>query len=277
MWKLEKPSLESSKDDLREVVAHCRDISKGDISDFEALYEEYDINKGKISEEYHKSFIKKHVVQSSAMRSQYKKLNEGKELDYIRADLFSEVLICPFCGFGEPVTLDHFMPESIYNELATCRQNLVPLCWKCNSKKNDDDYRKFIHSYYQDFPKKVQFFKCTVNAKVGGVILLNFYIDGKELDPSLRDKLNNQIETIGLNKRLNKECITYIISNFSVDEINDDKALNFFIKDKLRKSIDIFGLNDWHTALLSGLCDCLEFNVAFLKDFLKCNRGKCNI
>lgn len=274
MWKLEKPTLQSSKDDLREVIAHCHGVKEDDRPDFEALYEEYDINKGKISEEYHNSFIENHVDQSIAMYNQYKKLNEGDKLDYIRAELFNEAPDCPFCGFGEPVTLDHFMPESRYKELATCRLNLVPVCWKCNKKKSNKDYQKFIHSYYQDFPKDVQFFKCTVNAKVGGIILFNFYIDGTELDSTLRDKLNNQIETIELNKRLNKECITYITSNFSIAEINDDKSLKFFINDKKRKNIENFGLNDWHTALLAGLNECVDFNVKFLKDFINVNKRR---
>ena len=45
MWKLEKPSLESAKDDLLKVTGIM------DLPAFEALYEEYDINNGKISEE----------------------------------------------------------------------------------------------------------------------------------------------------------------------------------------------------------------------------------
>ena len=271
MWKLEKPSLESAKDDLLKVTGIM------DLPAFEALYEEYDINNGKISEEYHRDFLDKNKDQSCEMYKQYDKLNEGGKLDYIRAELFNEAPDCPLCGFGEPVTLDHFMPKSKYKELATCRLNLVPICWKCNHKKSNHDYQKFIHSYYQEFPKDVQFFKCNVSARVGGIIHFKFYIDDSELESTLKEKLENQVETIGLNKRLNKECITYITSNFSVDDIKDDGSLKFFIKDKLKKSVDNFGLNDWHTALLTGLYDCVDFNVAFLNEFIKSNRRKQRI
>lgn len=123
MWKLEKPSLESAKDDLLKVTGIM------DLPAFEALYEEYDINNGKISEEYHRDFLDKNKDQSCEMYKQYDKLNEGGKLDYIRAELFNEAPDCPLCGFGEPVTLDHFMPKSKYKELATCRLNLVPICW----------------------------------------------------------------------------------------------------------------------------------------------------
>lgn len=99
----------------------------------------------------------------------------------------------------------------------------------------------------------------------------------RNLSPLVKDKLENQVETIELNKRLNKECITYITSNISVDDLKDDGSLKFFIKDKLKKSVDNFGLNDWHTALLAGLYDCVDFNVAFLNDFIKSNRRKQRI
>lgn len=178
MWKLEKPSLQSSKDDLREVTVLCRDINEGDRLDFEALYEEYDNNNGKISEEYHFDFIKNHVAQSSAMYGQYYKLNEGGKLDYIRAELFIEAHDCPFCGFGEPVTLDHFMPESKYKELATCRLNLVPLCWKCNNKKNNDDYQNFI---IKSFRKMFNSLNVSLVQKLVVLFTLNFILTVRSL------------------------------------------------------------------------------------------------
>ena len=61
MWKLEKPSLESAKDDLLKVTGIM------DMPAFEALYEEYYINNGKISEEYHRDLLDKNKDQSCEM------------------------------------------------------------------------------------------------------------------------------------------------------------------------------------------------------------------
>lgn len=46
MWCLDKPSLQAAKDDLNNIVAHCRDIGNEDRPAFENLYAEYDHNKG---------------------------------------------------------------------------------------------------------------------------------------------------------------------------------------------------------------------------------------
>lgn len=158
MWRLDKPSLQKAKDDLNNIVAHCRAIDNADKIAFENLYDEYD-RKGYISEEYHLSFSSAHPAQVKAMYGQYRKLGDKQEYAYIREELSEAADTCPYCGFGEPVTLDHYMPESIYKELATCRLNLVPICWKCNNKKLDNDYKGFSHVYYQDFPKGVIFFQ----------------------------------------------------------------------------------------------------------------------
>lgn len=41
MWRLDKPSLQKAKDDLNNIVAHCRAIDNADKIAFENLYDEY--------------------------------------------------------------------------------------------------------------------------------------------------------------------------------------------------------------------------------------------
>lgn len=272
MWRLEKPSLQKAKEDLKIIVEHCRDIGNEHIPDFEKLYDEYNRQKGSISEGYHLDFLRNHSVQANAMYGQYRKLREKQNYSFIREELSENANTCPYCGFGEPVTLDHYMPESDYQELATCRLNLVPICWKCNHKKHDKDYHGFTHAYYQDFPANVIFFKCMVEANADGCVCFNFYIDSQNLDNILVAKLRNQIEVIDLSHRLNKECITYITSNFNMEYFDNNKSLKFFISDRLTKTKECFGNNDWHSALLKGLYDCNEFDVTCLNNFL--NRHK---
>lgn len=113
MWRLDKPSLQKAKDDLNNIVAHCLAIDNADKIAFENLYDEYD-RKGYISEEYHLIFSSAHPAQVKAMYGQYRKLGDKQEYAYIREELSEAADTCPYCGFGEPVTLDHYMPESIY-------------------------------------------------------------------------------------------------------------------------------------------------------------------
>lgn len=268
MWKLNKPYLQTAIDDIDMIISHCRDIKDMHKTAFGELYKKYDECNGSLDMEYHNAFMESFPVQADTMKKQYAKLSMGQELDFIRKELLSSVNVCPYCGFGEANTLDHVLPESVYKELATCRLNLVPLCWTCNHKKRANDYNGFIHAYYQEYPLEVVFFKCHITISTEDALILEFIIDENVITPSLKDKLQNQIETIELNDRLQKQCITYLQDNFYVGDIRDDASLTFFLTDKINKAKKIFGMNHYKTAFLQGLHDCEKFNVEFLNRFL---------
>lgn len=42
---------------------------------------------------------------------------------------------CPLCGFGQVLTLDHYLPKTHYPGLAVCPRNLLPSCSDCNKTK----------------------------------------------------------------------------------------------------------------------------------------------
>lgn len=272
MWILEKPSFEKAINDIALVVDHCRKIGKECTSAFEKLYMKYDESKGIISNKEHEDFVGSYQLEAEAMKRQYENLGKGKYLEYIREELIAPVDKCPYCGMGEATTLDHFLPKSVYKELATCRLNLVPLCWKCNLEKKDKDFNGFIHSYYQDFPLGVIFFKCFVEISKEGALIIDFYVDGQHIEQILKKKLDNQIKAIELNERLRKECISYITSNFSIDDSFNDDSLRFFLADKIHKAKISLGANHWQTAFLQGLYDCDAFNVKYLNKFLQVNK-----
>src|SRR3546814_13583997 len=52
-----------------------------------------------------------------------------------RSVLLASTDACPYCGFGEPRDLDHYLPRSGYGELAIYPNNLVPSCSPCNNAK----------------------------------------------------------------------------------------------------------------------------------------------
>lgn len=272
MWHLKKPSLKSAIEDLENIISICKDINQDNKCIFEDLYKEYDSHNGSISDYYHNVFMKKYPIHAVAMKNQYKNTYDGEKLFYIREELTRDVYKCPYCGFGEPTTLDHYLPESIYGELATCRLNLVPICWKCNKEKNDKNYQMFIHSYYQKFNKEVIFFKCKVEAKNGGILVFDYYIDGSNIDGGLKQILDSQISCIKLNERLNKQSVLFILDNFGIGYENDN-ALRYFIEDRLSKVIEKRGKNDWQAALLDGLLNCHEFDMSFLKNYISRNKN----
>lgn len=44
--------------------------------------------------------------------------------------------ICPFCGFGQVTTLDHYLPKAKFPLLSIHPNNLVPSCADCNKGKS---------------------------------------------------------------------------------------------------------------------------------------------
>ena len=50
--------------------------------------------------------------------------------------LLSQAPRCPFCGFGQVSTLDHYLPKTKYPQLSVLPLNLVPSCKDCNTGKS---------------------------------------------------------------------------------------------------------------------------------------------
>lgn len=92
----------------------------------------------------------------------------GAELNTIYTDFFSkkpkparsiyEDLMsaaneqCPFCGMGEPNSLDHFLPKGRFPQFSIFPSNLVPSCTKCNTDNKKSRFagnmdEQIIHPY----------------------------------------------------------------------------------------------------------------------------------
>jgi 5-methylcytosine-specific restriction endonuclease McrA len=60
--------------------------------------------------------------------------------------------ICPFCGFAQATTLDHYMPKNKFPSFSISPLNLIPSCSDCNRGKNEgvagSQSEQIIHPYY---------------------------------------------------------------------------------------------------------------------------------
>lgn len=60
--------------------------------------------------------------------------------------------ICPFCGFAQATTLDHYIPKKKFPSFSISPLNLVPSCSDCNTGKNEEvagsQLEQVIHPYY---------------------------------------------------------------------------------------------------------------------------------
>lgn len=59
---------------------------------------------------------------------------------------------CPFCGFGQASTLDHYLPKTKYPQLSVVPHNLVPSCKDCNTGKSSSIAKtantQSLHPYF---------------------------------------------------------------------------------------------------------------------------------
>lgn len=65
-------------------------------------------------------------------------LRDGAERDTYEQILGLAFGICPQCGVSGARTLDHFLPQSSFPELAVIPANLVPVCGDCNFFKRNE-------------------------------------------------------------------------------------------------------------------------------------------
>jgi 5-methylcytosine-specific restriction endonuclease McrA len=65
----------------------------------------------------------------------YDQVQIGGRLASFRSSLLASTTSCPYCGFGELKDLDHYLPRSIFGELAIYPNNLIPSCGPCNNAK----------------------------------------------------------------------------------------------------------------------------------------------
>ncbi|OGQ52176.1 MAG: hypothetical protein A3J24_11400 [Deltaproteobacteria bacterium RIFCSPLOWO2_02_FULL_53_8] len=78
----------------------------------------------------------------------------GSQVPVIKALRKNNLMCCPACGEeGNPETLDHYLPKSLFPEYSVHTKNLVPMCGLCQRIKdssvcNEDGLRQYLHAYY---------------------------------------------------------------------------------------------------------------------------------
>lgn len=262
MWKLPKPDLNATKGDIKPLVEHCTSLAETDIPLFEQLYDDYDAGHGRVSQEQLMPLeAKKDVV-----KAQYSKLSgNSNTLSYVKQELMSNVAKCPYCSINEPETLDHYMDKDTFGQLAVCRLNLVPMCFRCNNLKRTHPYDRFTHSYYQEFPSEPFLdVECKV---IDNSIVFRVGFKDNVLDDELKEKLDYQFNTIQLEDRLQKAINEYISYTFETCFCSTDEELKIYLKKLEQVDEKRFSLNDWRTATIRGLLNCKDISMDVVKKY----------
>jgi 5-methylcytosine-specific restriction endonuclease McrA len=62
---------------------------------------------------------------------------------------------CPYCGFGQASTLDHFLSKARYPAFSVLSTNLVPACTDCNKGKGASAVTQEIQTLHPYFEQDV--------------------------------------------------------------------------------------------------------------------------
>ena len=147
------------------------------------------------------------------IREGYGQVQIGGRLAALRASLLASTDVCPYCGFGEPTELDHYLPKTQYDELAIYPRNLVPSCGPCNNAKRTivpgvPPGPGLIHAYFQALPDAV-FMRADV-VFAGGALDVTFRIETAALSPALAAMLQFQLVRLKLNDRYPRQINKFL-------------------------------------------------------------------
>ena len=171
--------------------------------------------------------------------------------------------VCPYCGIGIAVTLDHYFPKALYPKLAVTPQNLLPSCRDCNTEKKEKVFSNLedmpIHPYYEE----VQSFDW-LTAKIISTspLCVKYAVDDAVTDPILKQRLDTHMKIFKL-----YECYAIKASEEVIAiKYQLEKVFLAGGEDELKKYIfEIYESsynnekNSWRTALYRALLDTSKY------------------
>lgn len=276
MWILNKPDIRDAKNDIEVAFPNTPRvmIKIAEKNELGLIYDHYDNNNGAAHNKYESSSIISDN-KATTIQNAYRRTQSKGNLSHIRVALFKNAKQrCVLCGLNDRLTLDHFLPQSIYKLVAINRQNLIPCCSICNNLKNDKPAKDFIHAYYDTVPSS-QFLiaKTLIQGQAINVELkidVNSFV-GKASNPIYK-KIKKQIQHIQLEDRINVMLSGFLAQTFMNNGyITNDQVLKDTMKFFVANHEKLYGVNDWKTVVLKALEQDGNFTIDFLKLYMQTN------
>jgi hypothetical protein len=261
MWIMPAQALDELDDALDRALTYANgtavyQLSYEERAALHAVYRQYETLLGQPL-----------AIARPRLQAAYDEVQIGGRLAALRARLLSSTDSCPYCGFGEPRDLDHYLPRSIYGELAIYPNNLVPSCGPCNNAKRAvvpgmgaANGPGLIHAYFQTLPD-LDFLKADLAFEAGSLDV-TFRIDANFMDPVLAAKLQFQLDRLKLNERYAKQVNKFISEQRTAVLMFKEYgagALSDYLHRCAASLVVSFHRNDWRVALLRALAEAPHF------------------
>ncbi|MCD4504181.1 HNH endonuclease [Chromobacterium piscinae] len=193
---------------------------------------------------------------------------ESNAIVAFRDALFEHIPVCAYCGLGETVHLDHYLPKSEFAEYALYTDNLIPCCYNCNSKYKKTGYeeggdRVYFHPYI-DSVNDFDVLRASVRV-INGSVIINYNINATSgVDTSTALVLKKHFKNLGLRERYLKYATLYLsgmkpvfANEYGLSQ--DIGKLKDALDSKYVDALAEYGKNHWKSALLQNLRSNDEF------------------
>lgn len=267
MFLLKKPTIDKI-DIYNECVLSILDIKlRESISNYKYIYllnvANYDLyaNNGSLCELSeitlptinHKNFVNYKTIKDELIKM-YDRLHNNKRPRLYYDKIRSLSKKCPFCGFGQVYTLDHYLPKSIFPIFSILPYNLVPCCRDCNTKKGNKCVTSIdiqtLHPYYDDILSKRLVFAKIIKQNP---MSIKFYV--KHINKIYENRVKAHFQIYELSKRfaieaaerINELNIKFMTnSNISTSDIKQELCAEFKANEKINP-------NSWQCAMYEAL------------------------
>ena len=155
---------------------------------------------------------------------------------------------CPYCNRGQDVAaLDHYLPKSFFPSFSIVINNLVPICYNCNSKYKNDFYPKnnkpeerILHPYYDivKFEDIIKSLKCEI-IEEEEAFGFNFFFDDTTRNNIFFKTIKFHINKLGLNEAYTTDFTAKFFSflnSIKEDSNSSESDIKKRIKDKISES-----------------------------------------
>lgn len=263
MWILPLPDVTEVDAQLTKALTYANGDPVYELSPVEraavlAVYQAYDALMGQPDPSLKPATL---AACREHIKKGYGEVQVGGRLSKLRDSLLAATDVCPYCGFGEPTQLDHYLPQAQYSELAIYPRNLIPSCGPCNNAKRTivpgaAAGPGFIHVYFQAIPDTV-FMRADVDFGVGALDV-TFRIDAPTLPAELAAMLQFQLVRLKLNDRYPRQINKFLSEQrtgmllFKELGLSADVFASYLRRSATSLAQD-FGRNDWRPVLLEAL------------------------
>lgn len=177
------------------------------------------------------------------------------------------VLRCAYCMLNDPATWDHYMPKENFPEYSVYHENLVYICYGCNTRKSnyfDVDGLIYCHPYFTvDNEEAILHCKVAVEK---GCLSIRYYGAGIGGFEQAGKIAHQHLLRLGLSGRFKGEASSTVsglireLQQYYPKGVSKE-ALDRILERRYSQSRKELGCNAWDSRLWHGLAACPEFLI----------------